>query len=54
MTHAAARVIHIAHESRNEVDMQVKHRLPCGSPAIDADVVAVGPMTLVNERFCGI
>jgi len=27
MTHTAARVIHIAHESWNEMDMQVKDRL---------------------------
>jgi hypothetical protein len=46
--------MHIAHESWNEVDMQVKHRLARRGTAIDADVVAVRPKPLVNERLCGI
>jgi hypothetical protein len=36
------------------VDVQVEHRLPGGGADIDADVVAVGPVTLVNERSCRV
>jgi len=54
MTHTAARVLHIAHKSWNNVEVQVEHRLPRCRADIDADVVAVGMVTLVDDRFCRI
>jgi len=52
MTHTTARLIHIAHESWNNMDVQVEHRLPGRRADIDANVVAVGPVALVDNRFC--
>jgi len=54
MAYTATRVIHIAHESWNKMDMQVEHRLSGRGANIDADVIAVGPMTLVDDRSCRI
>ena len=52
MTHTAAWVIHISDESRDEMDMQVEHGLPCRRAAIDANVITVWPMALINNCFC--
>ncbi len=54
MTHTTARVIHVAEESWNDVDVQMEHRLPGRRADIDADVVAVGMVTLVDDRLCRI
>lgn len=54
MTHTTARLIYVAHESWNNVNVQVEHRLPGRRADIDANIVAVGAVTLVDDGFCRI
>ena len=49
---AASRIGKIFSESRNQVDMQVRHSLASSSTIVDADVIAIGPEFLVC-RFLG-
>jgi len=49
---AASRIGKIFFESRNQVDMQVRHSLAGSSAVVDSDVVAIGPEFLVC-RFLG-
>lgn len=47
----AARVGHVARIPRNQVDMEVEDRLPGRWAAIDADIVAIGPVVLLDDHF---
>ena len=46
---AAARVRLVAVIPRDEVDVQVRHRLASRCAIVDADVVAIGPVLLGNQ-----
>ena len=54
MAHSAARVLYVAHKSWNKMDVRMKYRLSGSGADIDTDVIAVGSMYWVNDRFCGI
>ncbi len=54
MAYAAARVIDIALEPGNKMDVQMEHRLARRGSDIEANVVAVGPVTLIDNHFCRI
>jgi len=51
MAHSTAGIGHITAESGNEVDVKVKNRLAGGSPAVDTNIVSVGPMALLDDAF---
>ena len=42
MAHAAAGIGHVAEKARNDMDMDMRHRLPGGGTGVEAHVVAVG------------
>ena len=54
MAYPAARVLYVPNEAWNKMEVQMKHRLPGSGADIDTDVIAVGSMYWVNDRFCGI
>lgn len=54
MADATARIGHIARIARNQVDVEVEDRLARRCAAIDADVVAVGPVFLLDDRLGGV
>ena len=54
MAHAPARIRNVAHEPGNKVDMQVEDGLPRRSAAIDADVIAIRSVILLNHCLRGI
>ena len=48
-THPAGRIFDVAPVSGDQVHMQVRHGLPRCETAVDADVVPIGTVVLVDE-----
>ena len=38
----------------NQVDVEMRHRLPCGGSVVDADVVALGIERLIKYALCPV
>ena len=49
MPNATPRVLYVATITRNDVNMQMKHRLPRRRPRIDPNVITVGRVALLNN-----
>jgi len=50
--HTAPGIFHVAGIPRDDVDVEVHHRLAGGCSHVHADVVAVGVVPVVEESFC--
>ena len=50
--HTAPGILYVAGVPRDDVDVEVHHRLAGGGANVRADVVAIGVEPLVEESFC--
>jgi len=51
MPNTAPGIADIALEAGNQMDMKVKYRLTGGGTAVDADVIAIGSIMLLDDPF---
>ena len=51
MTHAAARILHVATLTRNYVQVEMRDRLSCRTAFIEADIEAVRRMRFAQQLF---